>query len=48
MATNITDNLHESIPDDHHNPSSKIKSNLKDTHFKRRNNRSNKNVVVER
>ena len=47
MANNITDNLHESIPDDHHNPYCKIKSNLKDSHFKRRNNRSNKNVDVE-
>ena len=38
---------HESIPDDHHNPYSKIKSNLKDSHFKRRNNRSNKNDDVQ-
>ena len=47
MANNITDNLHESIPDDQHNPYYKIKSNLKDSHFKIRNNRSNKNVDVE-
>jgi hypothetical protein len=55
MAISITDNqisktpnnLHESIPDEHHNSYFNVKCNSKDIHFKYRNNRSNKNVYVE-
>lgn len=55
MANNIKDNqiwnttnkLLESIPNEQHNPYGKIKPNCKDSHFIRRNNRSNKNVDVE-
>jgi len=55
MANNIKDNqirnttnkLLESIPKEQHNPYCKIKPNCKDSHFIRRNNRSNKDVDVE-
>jgi exonuclease III len=57
MAKNITDKqlsttsmkVHENIPDNHYNSFLKVKSNLKDIHFKHkhRNNRYNKNVDIE-
>ena len=44
---NITNKLLESIPKEQHTPYGKIKPNFKDSHFIRRNTRSNKNVDVK-